>query len=60
MEQRFFFRTNYQLNGTIEQKEYNIPTQNIVGHSDIAPTRKMTPAPYFGNIGRKWIWFMER
>jgi N-acetylmuramoyl-L-alanine amidase len=34
------------------KKEYNIPTQNIIGHSDIAPTRKMTPAPY--SLGIHW------
>jgi N-acetyl-anhydromuramyl-L-alanine amidase AmpD len=29
------------------KKEYNIPTQNIVGHSDIAPTRKNDPSALF-------------
>lgn len=29
------------------KKEYNIPTQNIIGHSDIAPTRKKDPSAFF-------------
>ena len=29
------------------KKEYNIPTQNILAHSDIAPTRKSDPSALF-------------
>ncbi|MEZ7500652.1 N-acetylmuramoyl-L-alanine amidase [Flavobacterium sp. Arc3] len=29
------------------KKEYNIPTQNIIGHSDIAPSRKNDPSARF-------------
>jgi N-acetylmuramoyl-L-alanine amidase len=29
------------------KKDYNIPTQNILGHSDIAPGRKQDPSAYF-------------
>jgi N-acetylmuramoyl-L-alanine amidase len=29
------------------KKDYNIPTQNIIGHSDIAPLRKNDPSAYF-------------
>ncbi|MBK0369919.1 N-acetylmuramoyl-L-alanine amidase [Flavobacterium agrisoli] len=29
------------------KKEYNIPTQNILGHADIAPTRKQDPSALF-------------
>ena len=29
------------------KREYNIPTQNIIGHSDIAPTRKNDPSILF-------------
>lgn len=29
------------------KKDYNIPTQNIIGHADIAPTRKKDPSAYF-------------
>ena len=29
------------------KKHYNIPTENILGHSDIAPTRKVDPSAYF-------------
>lgn len=29
------------------KKDYNIPTQNIIGHSDIAPSRKRDPSKFF-------------
>jgi len=29
------------------KKEYNIPTQNIIGHADIAPSRKRDPSALF-------------
>lgn len=29
------------------KKDYNIPTQNIIGHSDIAPSRKVDPSVFF-------------
>jgi N-acetylmuramoyl-L-alanine amidase len=29
------------------KKDYNIPTQNFIGHSDIAPSRKTDPSIYF-------------
>lgn len=29
------------------KKDYNIPTQNIIGHADIAPTRKKDPSAFF-------------
>jgi N-acetylmuramoyl-L-alanine amidase len=29
------------------KKDFNIPTQNIIGHSDIAPTRKVDPSVFF-------------
>ncbi len=29
------------------KKDYNIPTQNIIGHSDIAPGRKKDPSLFF-------------
>lgn len=29
------------------KKDYNIPIQNIIGHSDIAPTRKKDPSAFF-------------
>ena len=29
------------------KKKYNIPTANFIGHSDIAPTRKVDPSAFF-------------
>lgn len=41
-----------QINSLIEvlallKEKYNIPTANFIGHSDIAPTRKVDPNPAF-------------
>ncbi len=44
--------TNAQINSLLSLLEklkitYNIPTQNIIGHSDIAPGRKTDPSIFF-------------
>jgi N-acetylmuramoyl-L-alanine amidase len=44
--------TELQINSLLAllgqlKKQYNIPTQNIIGHSDIAPSRKTDPSAFF-------------
>ena len=60
--------TNMQINSLIQlclilKRKYNIKSSNIVGHSDIAPFRKMDPGEFFpwkklnkNNLG---IWYKK-
>jgi N-acetylmuramoyl-L-alanine amidase len=49
MVQKFLWITDQQLISTLTKlkKDYNIPAQNIIGHADIAPTRKKDPSQLF-------------
>lgn len=48
----FSYYPESQINSLLQllavlKEKHNIPTANFIGHSDIAPTRKVDPSPHF-------------